>query len=72
MATTEADFRVAPAGEYWCSTVTTEQARGLSELLDAAGVASNGGDVFGVVYRTSDREPVQTSISFEPLLPHAP
>lgn len=67
-----ADFRVGPAGEYWCSTVTTEQARGLARHLDAAGVSSNGGDVFGLVYRTSDREPVQTSISFEPLLPHAP
>ncbi len=69
---TDGAYAVGPAGEYWCSTVTTEQARGLAVLLDAADVVSNGGDVFGVVYRTSDRRPVQTLISFEPLLPHAP
>jgi hypothetical protein len=66
----DSGFGFGPAYDYWCSTVTTEQARGLAGLLDAAGVASNGGDVFGLVYRTSDREPVRVSISFEPVLPH--
>lgn len=65
----DSGFGGGPAVDYWCSAVTTEQARGLAGHLDAAGATSNGGDIFGVVYRTSDREPVQTLINFEPLLP---
>jgi hypothetical protein len=63
----------APFGtslDVWCSTVTTEQALALARILDDAGVPSNGGDVFGIVYRTSDREPVRVQVSFEPVLPH--
>lgn len=64
---------MAPFGESldaWCSTVTTEQALALTQILDGAGVPSNGGDVFGIVYRTSDREPVRVQVAFEPVLPH--
>jgi hypothetical protein len=63
----------APFGtslDYWCSTVTTDQVRALAQILDDAGIPSNGGDVFGVEYRTSDREPVRVQVSFGPVLPH--
>ena len=63
-------FGPGPAYDYWCSAVTTEQARALAEVLDDAGIVSNGGDVFGLVYERSDRRAVEVSISFHPLLPH--
>jgi hypothetical protein len=57
--------------DVWCSTVMTEQALALAQILDDAGVGSNPPDVFGIVYRTSDREPVRVQVAFEPILPHA-
>ena len=58
----------------WCSAVTAERARALAEVLDDAGVQSNGGDVFGLVYTSgpSDGSDLKFSISFAPSLPNEP
>jgi hypothetical protein len=67
--------RIRPAAPFgtsldlWCSTVSTDEARALTQILDDAGIPSSS-DVFGLVYRTSDREPVRVQVSFEPVLPH--
>jgi hypothetical protein len=44
----------------------------LAQVLDDAGIPSNGGDVFGLVYRTSDRRPVRVQVAFDSVLPHEP
>ena len=58
------------AVDFWCSALKTEQARALAGILDDADVPSNGGDIFGIVYHTRDRQPVRVEISFELMLPH--
>jgi hypothetical protein len=61
-------------GRYWCSAVTTERARALAEVLDEAGIGSNGGDIFGLVYHSGPRNgsALNVSISFGPMLPDEP
>jgi hypothetical protein len=60
-------FRPVP---FWCSVVTTDQARGLVEILEdaAASVLDPGGPVFSF-YRPN-LIPVEVNIGFDPLLPH--
>jgi hypothetical protein len=58
---------------WWCSAVTTEEARGLAQIAEdtpsAQLVSSN---VFGLVYAFGRRDPSTTDVrlSFGPMLPH--
>jgi hypothetical protein len=56
---------------YWCSSVSTEEARALAQILDDAG-AQGQEDIFGLRYDFGQRDPAATEVllSFEPLLPH--
>lgn len=57
---------------YWCSVVTTEEARALAQILNDAGVRERYEDVFGLGYVFGQRDPgaMAVSLSFEPLLPN--
>jgi len=55
-----------------CPSVTTEEARAISEALERAGVERDGEEAHRLTYRSSASEPNGTSASiwFEPYLPH--
>ena len=56
---------------FWCSDVTTEEARTLARILDDSG-AEHREDIFEVRYELGQRDPdaVKVSLSFALLLPH--
>ncbi|HEX5951218.1 MAG TPA: hypothetical protein VFZ96_09455, partial [Actinomycetota bacterium] len=70
--------RYGPTGmgfEIWCSTVSTDEARSLAEILDAADTGvSVSRDVFGLRYEFEQRDLDATNVTltFEPALPDAP
>lgn len=55
-----------------CSSVTTEEARAISEALERAGFQREGAEAHRLTYRLTAPEPIRTSASiwFEPYLPH--
>jgi hypothetical protein len=58
---------------WWCSAVTTEEARGLAQIAeDARNAELVSSDVFGLVYAFGRRDPGTTDVrlSFDPMLPH--
>jgi hypothetical protein len=57
--------------DIWCSHVTTEEARGLAQILDDAGGQGHP-DHFGLRYVFGQRDPgaTEVTLSFGPLLPH--
>jgi hypothetical protein len=58
---------------WWCSAVTTEEARGLAQIVEDTPKASLvRNDVFGLAYAFGRRDPSTTDVrlSFEPMLPH--
>lgn len=53
--------------ESWCSTVPVVKARSIAGILDAAGVRSDGGTVFGLSYVTGSRDAdLEIQIDFWP------
>lgn len=76
--THEVSDRYGPAGtgfEVWCSTVSTDEARSLAEILDAADTAvSVRRDVFGLAYEFEprDRDGTHVTLAFYAALPDAP
>jgi len=76
--THELSDRYGPAGmgfEVWCSTVSTDEARSLAEILDAADTAvSVSRDVFGLAYEFGlrDLDGTHVTLAFYPALPDAP
>jgi hypothetical protein len=56
--------------DYWCSRVTTEEARGLTEILDGAGLEPfTEGSL--ILYESGRRHPApDVMIAFNPVLPH--
>lgn len=66
-----------PAGtlDYWCSFVTTDEARAVASVIDDADTASQvRRDVFGLEYEFDRRvtHTADVTVSFEPALPDAP
>jgi len=74
----EVSDRYGPVGtgfEIWCSTVATDEARSLAEILEAADAADSvSRDVFGLRYEFGPRKPgaVDVTLMLEPMLPHQP
>ena len=76
--THDVNDRFGPTGmgfEVWCSTVSTDEARSLAEILDAADTAvSVSRDVFGLAYEFGlrDLDGTHVTMGFYPALPDEP
>jgi hypothetical protein len=53
---------------FWCSVVTTEQARHLAQILNDAGAVHQSPDGFSLAFSPPSHEVVD--IGFAPILPH--
>jgi hypothetical protein len=55
---------------FWCSVVTTEEARGLAQILEDAGAVVQSHDDPSYAFSPSGRPPFVINISFQAVLPH--
>ncbi len=55
---------------FWCSVVTTEEARGLAQILEDAGALVQSPDEPSYAFSPSGRPPFAIDISFGAVLPH--